>query len=103
MLCRLVSIFAFVIHAFFFFKYTIPLSIYVCHLRMRIASSGDQSTIEKLQTRLAVSESMFDHDRAIFEEQLKYLRKELERTQKRLVEVTAENEKNVRYILLVFM
>ena len=70
---------------------------------MRIASSGDQSTIEKLQTRLAVSESMFDHDRAIFEEQLKYLRKELERTQKRLVEVTAENEKNVRYILLVFM
>ena len=71
--------------------------------RFHNARSGDRLAIRELQERLAVSESMFGHDRSIFEEQIKHLSEELERTKKSLEEVTAENEKNVRYILLVII
>ena len=61
---------------------------------------------EEFQGQLALSENRYsklDEDRAIFEEQIKHLSEELERTKKSLEEVTAENEKNVRYILLVII
>ena len=67
----------------------------ISQLREQHNQSDNRFAIEELQERLAISESKFDHDRSIFEEQIKHLSDELERTTKSLEEIAAENTRNV--------